>query len=166
MAVRHQVPNLQQRGNFYYWRPRVPARLFCVIGSHHIALSLKEPDYRYAGYMVRKLNLMLFEIAENPRSAFVPKNALRSLFQAEITRMNDLKLTTQSTRTRFETENLLINSFGADREVGWAYRLIEKFGTRHILFENKNCKGWRFLKQSNVSNNLFRSCYDLSWRTL
>ncbi|WP_094507567.1 DUF6538 domain-containing protein [Brucella thiophenivorans] len=137
MAVRHQVPNLQQRGNFYYWRPRVPVRLVSSLGSRHIALSLKEPDYRYSGYMVRKLNLMLYEIAENPRFAFMPKNALKSLFQAEISRMNDLKLTKQSAEICFETHNVHTNSLGPDLEVGWAYRLIEKFGTRHILFEKK-----------------------------
>lgn len=150
MAVRHQVPNLQQRGNFYYWRPRVPERLVSSNGSSHLALSLKESDYRYAGYMVRRLNLMLFEIAESPQGAFMTKNALRSLFQAEIARMNDLKLTKQSTGAGFEANSVIIKSLGADVEVGWAYRLIEKFGTRQILFENKNCKGWRFLEQSKV----------------
>ncbi|WP_265985463.1 MULTISPECIES: DUF6538 domain-containing protein [Ochrobactrum] len=66
MAVRHQVQNLQRRGNIFYWRTRLPAQLGRNIGSRHLAFSLKQSDHRQVGYMVRKLNLMLFEIAENP----------------------------------------------------------------------------------------------------
>lgn len=65
MRVRHQVQNLQPRGNIFYWRPRLPAHLGCNIGSRQLAFSLKQSDHRQAGYMVRKLNLLLFEIAEN-----------------------------------------------------------------------------------------------------
>ncbi len=69
MTVRHQVQNLPRRGNVFYWRPRLPAQLGRNIGSRHLAFTLKQSDHRQAGYMVRNLNLLLFEIAENPRSA-------------------------------------------------------------------------------------------------
>lgn len=57
MAVRHQVQNLQRRGNIYYWRPRLPARMSHYLGSRHLAFSLKQSDHRRAGYMSRKHNL-------------------------------------------------------------------------------------------------------------
>ncbi len=82
MTVRHQVQNLQRRGNIFYWRPRLPAHLGCNIGVRHLAVSLKQSDHRQAGYMVRKLNLMLFEIAENQRSALMSKEAFERLFQS------------------------------------------------------------------------------------
>ncbi|WP_312468455.1 DUF6538 domain-containing protein [Brucella sp.] len=71
MAIKHQVQNLQRRGNIFYWRPRLPARMSAHIGARHLAFSLKQSDHRQAGRMARKLNLMLFEIAENPRSALI-----------------------------------------------------------------------------------------------
>ena len=89
MAVRHQVQNLQRRGNIYYWRPRLPARMSHYLGSRHLAFSLKQSDHRRAGYMARKLNLMLYEVAENPRGALMTKEALERLFQSEIVRMNE-----------------------------------------------------------------------------
>ncbi|WP_413570929.1 DUF6538 domain-containing protein [Brucella sp. H1_1004] len=46
MAVRHQVQNLQRRGNIFYWRARLPAQLGCNIGSRHLAFSLKQSDHR------------------------------------------------------------------------------------------------------------------------
>ncbi|WP_210261609.1 DUF6538 domain-containing protein [Ochrobactrum soli] len=89
MAIRHQVQNLQRRGNIFYWRARLPAHLGRNIGLRHLAFSLKQSAHRQAGYMARKLNLMLYEIAENPRSVLMSKEALEGLFQSEIARMND-----------------------------------------------------------------------------
>lgn len=125
----------------------LPAELGRNIGSRDLALSLKQSDHRQAAYMVRKLNQMLFEIAENARSAFMSKEALERLFQFEIVWMNDHKEILQVAGQRTEARFHHIDSMSADLEVGWAYRLIEKFGTRHVLFENESCKGARYLEQ-------------------
>jgi len=97
---------------------------------------------------------MLFEIAENPRSAFMSKEALERLFQSEIVRMNDHMENLQFAGQRTEAGFHQIDNISVDLEVGWAYRLIEKFGTRHIMFESEACQGWRFLKQSSVPQSL------------
>ncbi len=154
MAVRHQVQNLQRRGNIFYWRPRLPARMSEHIGARHLAFSLKQSDHRQAGRMARKLNLMLFEIAENPRSALMSKEALERLFQSEIARMNDHMENLQFAGQRTPTGFHQIDNLAADLEVGWAYRLLEKFGTRRVLFEEESCQGWRFLAQSKVPQSL------------
>jgi len=154
MAVRHQVQNLQRRGNIFYWRPRLPASLGRNTGSRHLAFSLKQSDHRQAGHMARKLNLLLFEIAENPRSALMSKEALERLFQSEIERMNDHMENLQFAGQRTPTGFHQIDNLAADLEVGWAYRLLEKFGTRRVLFEEESCQGWRFLEQAKVPQSL------------
>jgi len=125
MAIRHQVQNLQRRGNIFYWRARLPTHLGRNIGSRHLAFSLKQSDHRQAGYMARKLNLMLYEIAENPRSVLMSKEALEGLFQSEIARMNDhmdnLQAASRSTTVGFHH----IDNIRSDLEAGWAYRLLE-----------------------------------------
>jgi len=124
------------------------------IGARHLAFSLKQSDHRQAGRMARKLNLMLFEIAENPRSALMSKEALERLFQSEIARMNDHMENLQFAGQRTPTGFHQIDNLAADLEVGWAYRLLEKFGTRRVLFEEESCQGWRFLAQSKVPQSL------------
>ncbi|MFC7067065.1 hypothetical protein [Brucella rhizosphaerae] len=104
--------------------------------------------------MVRKLDLMQFEITESPRSALISKEALEKLFQSEITRMNAHMENLQFAGQRTEAGFHHIDNMSVDLEVGWAYRLIEKFGTRHVLFESKSCKGARYLEQLNVPNSL------------
>lgn len=97
---------------------------------------------------------MLFEIAESPRSAFMSKEALERLFQSEIVGMNDHMENLQFAGQRTEAGFHHINNMSADLEVGWAYRLIEKFGTGHVLFESESCKGFRYLEQLKVPNSL------------
>ena len=104
--------------------------------------------------MARKLNLLLYEIAENPRSVLMSKEALEGLFQSEIARMNDHMENLQFAGQRTPTGFHQIDNLTADLEAGWAYRLLEKFGTRRILFEEESCQGLRFLKQSNVPQSL------------
>ena len=156
MAVRHQVQNLQRRGNIFYWRARLPAHLGRNIGSRHLAFSLKQSDHRQAGHMARKLNLMLYEIAENPRSVLMSKEALEGLFQSEIARMNDHMENLQFAGQRTPTGFHQIDNLTADLEVGWAYRLLEKFGTRRALFEEGGCQGWRFLEQAKVPKSMYQ----------
>jgi hypothetical protein len=64
--------------------------------------------------------------------------------------MENLQFAGQSTEAGFHQ----IDNISADLEVGWAYRLIEKFGTRHVLFESESCKGARYLEQLKVPNSL------------
>lgn len=104
--------------------------------------------------MARKLNLMLFEIAANPKSALMSKEALERLFQSEIVRMSEHMENLQFAGQRTPEGFHRIENLSADLEVGWAYRLLEKFGTRRVLFADESCQGWRFLKQSNVPEAL------------
>jgi integrase len=134
----------------------LPAHLGRNIGSRHLAFSLKQSDHRQAGYMARKLNLMLYEIAENPRSVLMSKEALEGLFQSEIARMNDHMENLQFAGQRTPTGFHQIDNLTADLEVGWAYRLLEKFGTRRALFEEGGCQGWRFLEQAKVPKSLYQ----------
>ncbi|WP_192799503.1 DUF6538 domain-containing protein [Brucella tritici] len=120
MAIRHQVQNLQRRGNIFYRRARLPVHLGRNIGSCHLAFSLKQSDHRQAGYMACKLNLMLYEIVENPRSVLMSTEALEASFQSEIARMNDhmekLQFSGQHTPMGFHH----IDNLTTHLEVGWA----------------------------------------------
>ena len=129
----------------FFWRPCIPASLVRNIGSRHLAFSLKQSDHRQASYMARRLNLLLFEIAESPRSALMSKEALERLFQSETERMNDHMENLQFAGQRTPTWFHQIDNLAADLEDGWAYRLLQKFGTRRTLFEDESCQGWRFL---------------------
>ncbi|MBO1026934.1 hypothetical protein IPU75_19700 [Ochrobactrum sp. SD129] len=104
--------------------------------------------------MARKLNLLLYEVAENPRSALMSKEALERLFQSEIERMNEHMENLQFAGQRTPKGFHHLDNLSADLEVGWAYRLLEKFGTRRILFEEETCQGWRFLEQAKIPQSL------------
>ena len=124
------------------------------IGARHLAFSFKQSNHRQAGYTVRKLNLLLFEIEENLRSALISKEALERLFQSEIARMNEHIENLQFAGRRTPTSFHHLENLSADLEVGWAYRLLEEFGTRRILFEEESCQGWRILEQCKVPQGL------------
>lgn len=78
------------------------------------------------------------------------------MFQSEIAQMNDHMEELRFAGQRMPGGFHQLDNLSADLEVGWAYRLLEKFGTRHILFESEACQGWRFLKQSNVPDSLYK----------
>ncbi|PQZ65559.1 hypothetical protein CQ057_02930 [Ochrobactrum sp. MYb49] len=67
--------------------------------------------------MARKLNLLLYEIAENPRSALISKEALEGLFPPEIARMNDHMENLQFAGQRTPTGFHQIHNLAADLEV-------------------------------------------------
>lgn len=154
MAIRHEVQNLQRRGNIFYWRARIPMRMRSSIDVQHLAFSLKQSDHHRAGYMVRKLNLLLHEISLKPESTMINKEALEKLFQSEIMRMNEHMENLQFAGQRFGSGFQNLDNMTADMEVGWAYRLLEKFGTRQALFQHPDCVGHSYLKQSAVPQEL------------
>ncbi|MFS2324080.1 hypothetical protein U2P60_01350 [Brucella sp. H1_1004] len=82
------------------------------------------------------------------------KEALEGLFQSEIARMNDHMENAQFAGQRTPTGFHQIDNLSADIEAGWAYRLLEKFRTRRVLFEEESCQGWRFFEQAKVPKSL------------
>ncbi|EIM73473.1 phage integrase family protein [Nitratireductor aquibiodomus RA22] len=68
MAARHRLANLTRRGNIFYWRARVPSA-FASNQRSHLALSLRHGDHTKAKSMVRRLNMLLAELAEEDRRA-------------------------------------------------------------------------------------------------
>ncbi|TNV08864.1 hypothetical protein FIB18_22865 [Brucella pecoris] len=117
------------------------------IGSRHLAFSLKQSDHRQAGHMARKLNLLLYEIAENPRSVLMSKEALEGLFQSEIARMNDHMENPQFAGQRTPTGFHQIDNLTADLEVGWAYRLLENSAPAVSCSKRKVARGGAFLSR-------------------
>ncbi|MEP3427623.1 MAG: DUF6538 domain-containing protein, partial [Roseibium sp.] len=56
MARRHNVQNLQRRGNIWYWRPRIPSVLFQSDLNRKLSFSLRQSDHERARFMARRLN--------------------------------------------------------------------------------------------------------------
>ncbi len=145
MAARHRLANLTRRGNVFYWRARVPSA-FTSNQRSHLALSLRHGDHTKAKSMVRRLNMLLAELAEEDRARMTSREQLEDLFRAEIERMNesidDLAFAARRTGSTAE------DNVRADILVGWAYRLIELFGTGRPMRFDENCPARRVLKEA------------------
>ncbi len=80
------------------------------------------------------------------------QDGLRELFKAEIDRMNemmeDLFFAAKTTGNHFNPANL-----EADVINGWAYRLLEKFGTAIPLSFEVECDGYKFLRAQGVPDD-------------
>ncbi|MEP5640984.1 MAG: DUF6538 domain-containing protein [Roseibium sp.] len=90
MARRHNVQNLQRRGNIWYWRPRIPSVLFQSDLNRKLSFSLRQSDHERARFMARRLNTMLAELRFRRDLKMTRQDGLKKLFKAEIDRMNDL----------------------------------------------------------------------------
>jgi len=150
MAARHRIANLTRRGNVFYWRARIPSAL-SIDQRSHLALSLRHGDHTKAKSMVRRLNTLLAELAEGDRARMTSREQLEEIFRAEIERMNesmeDLAFAARRTGSAAE-ENLR-----ADILVGWAYRLIELFGTGRPMRFDASCPARRVLEQAGFAES-------------
>jgi len=99
--------------------------------------------------MARRLNTMLAELSMRPGLGMTRQESLRVLFRAEIDRMNelmeDLFVAAKTTGNHFNPANL-----EADVINGWAYRLLEKFGTAITLSFEAEGNGYEYLRVQGV----------------
>ena len=150
MAARHRIANLTRRGNVFYWRARIPSAL-AIDQRSHLALSLRHGDHTKAKSMVRRLNTLLAELAEGDRARMTSREQLEEIFRAEIERMNesmeDLAFAARRTGSAAE------DNLRADLLVGWAYRLIELFGTGRPMHFDDNCPARRVLEQAGFADS-------------
>ncbi|WP_184117324.1 DUF6538 domain-containing protein [Aminobacter sp. DSM 101952] len=147
MGRRHEIQNLVRRGNMFHWRPRIP-RQFSEIAERHLSLSLHLSDHRKAQYMARRLNTLLHELKLTPGAAVTTKDQLESLFRAEAVRMSEHLDNLSFAARRVGTDAAL--SAKADIEIGWAYRLIELFGTMRKLSFEPGCPGRSALERASI----------------
>ncbi|WP_417691509.1 DUF6538 domain-containing protein [Roseibium sp.] len=149
MARRHDVQNLLRRGNIWYWRPRLPIALSQSDLNRKLSFSLRQSDHHRARFMARRLNTMLAEMRFRRDLGTTRQDALRALFKAEIDRMNemmdDLVTAAKATGTGHKAYHL-----EADLMTGWAFRLLEVFGTATDLTFESDCPGRQYLRQNHV----------------
>ncbi|WP_274425232.1 integrase [Chelativorans sp. YIM 93263] len=148
MAARHRIANLTRRGNVFYWRARIPAGVTDRRLPSHLSLSLRHSDHMKAGYMARRLNTLLAELTMRPDVRMTTREQLEQLFRSEIDRMTDHldDLVFAARRTGSDPKE----SLRADLEVGWAYRLVELFGTTRSLTFEEGCPGRDVLERAGV----------------
>lgn len=147
MAARHEIQNLVRRGNVFYWRPRIP-RSFDRAAGGHLSLSLRQSDHMKAKYMARRLNTLLHDLKLRPGAALTTKDQLEALFRIEVERMGEHLDSLQFAARRIGSDPML--SVRADIEVGWAYRLIELFGTMRRLSFQADCPGRQTLERAGI----------------
>ncbi|MEX6508891.1 DUF6538 domain-containing protein [Jiella sp. M17.18] len=149
VATRHEVQNLERRGHTFYWRARVPARFVAVPKSARLSLSLRQSDHSKAAYMARRLNLLLAELTARPSCGMTTKSQLDQLFRSEIERMT-AHLEDLAFAARYAGKYDDVREMEADIEVGWAYRLLQLFGTGRRLTLDKNCPGRAILTRNGI----------------
>lgn len=147
MAKRHEIQNLVRRDHIYYWRPRIPRRFIKACDSH-LSLSLHQSCHMKASYMARRLNTLLHEMQMKPAAALTTKDQLEALFRTEAARMAEHLDNLQFAARRVGADPLL--ALRADLEVGWAYRLIELFGTMRRLDFGPECPGRKVLEREGI----------------
>jgi integrase len=147
MAARHEIQNLVRRGNVFYWRPRIP-RSFDRAAGGHLSLSLRQSDHMKAKYMARRLNTLLHDLKLRPGAALTTKDQLEALFRTEVERMGEHLDNLQFAARRIGSDPML--AVRADIEVGWAYRLIQMFGTMRRLSFEAGCPGRQMLERAGI----------------
>ncbi|QKV18958.1 DUF6538 domain-containing protein [Oricola thermophila] len=152
MATRHEVQNLVRRGHHFYWRPRIPALFRSARRSSHLSLSLRHSDHRKAAWMARRLNTLLHEMKLGPTAHMTTRDQLEALFRAEIDRMTDHldSLVFAARRSGSDPRD----SLRADLEVGWAYRLIQLYGTMRRPDFGESCPARAILLKEGIPENM------------
>lgn len=152
MAARHEVQNLVRRGHVYYWRARVP-REFGSDVEKRLSLSLGVSDHYRARQIARRLNTVLSECGwSGLGKRMSSKEQLAAFFKAELDRMRD-HLDDVALMARRVGEPNDVEEVEADLEVGWAYRLLERWGTARELTFDENCPGRAQLVAAGVSSS-------------
>lgn len=150
MAARHEVQNLVRRGHVYYWRARVP-REFGGDVEKRLSLSLGVSDHYRARQIARRLNTVLSECGwSGLGKRMSSKEQLAAFFKAELDRMRD-HLDDVALMARRVGEPNDVEEVEADLEVGWAYRLLERWGTARELTFDEKCPGRAQLIAAGVS---------------
>ncbi|WP_373289670.1 DUF6538 domain-containing protein, partial [Aureimonas glaciei] len=143
------MANLERRGHTFYWRARVPTRFRQVRRQARLSFSLRLSDHLKAAYMARRLNTLLADLTVRPTAAMTTKDQLDQLFRAEIERMTaHLDDIAFAVRRSGAVDD--VREMEADIEVGWAYRLIQLFGTTRLLTFEKDCGGRGLLLRHGI----------------
>ena len=149
MAVRHEVENLVRRGNIFYWRPRIPTCFTACPQGSRLSLSLQISDHKKAQVIARRLNLRLAELKQRPKEAMSDREQLQKIF----------KHIRDDMAEKLDEISIIAKRYGRagdvvemelDLEVGWAYQLLAKFGTRPDLSLESDCPGLRYLLANGV----------------
>lgn len=129
---RHQIENLILRGPVFYWRARIPVRFASATGNGRLSLSLRLSDRKKASVVARRLNALLLQLELMPMARMATKDQLTRIFALEIDAMRDeVDALDRSARRRGTLRDPEHRE--ADRQVGWAYRLLHAYGTTEEL---------------------------------
>lgn len=134
---RHQIENLILRGRVFYWRARIPVKFASATGNGRLSLSLRLSDRKKASVVARQLNALLLQLELMPMARMATKDQLTKIFALEIEAMRDeIDALDRSARRRGTLRDPEHRE--ADRQVGWAYRLLHTYGTTEELsFEDE-----------------------------
>lgn len=148
-ARRHQVENLVLRGTVFYWRPRISVGFAAVGNSARLSLSLRLSDRKKASLMARRLNALLHEIEVRPAARMSTKEQLTKIFVLEIEAMHDEIEGLDRAAKHAGTLRDPVHR-EADRQVGWAYRLLEAYGVADKLSFEPGSEGREALLEAGV----------------
>lgn len=148
-ARRHQVENLVLRGTVFYWRPRIPVGFAAVRNPARLSFSLRLSDRKKASLMARRLNALLHEIEVRPAARMSTKEQLTKIFALEIEAMHDEIEGLDRAAKHVGTLRDAVHR-EADRQVGWAYRLLEARGLGEKLSFEPGGEGRKALLEVGV----------------
>ncbi|MGB3387433.1 MAG: DUF6538 domain-containing protein [Pseudaminobacter sp.] len=133
---RHQVENLVLRGPIFYWRARIPAGLAACGRNARLSLSLRLSDRKKASLVARRLNALLLQMEMMPAARMATKEQLTRIFALEIAAMREeIEALDRSAKRSGSLRDPVHRE--ADRQVGWAYRLLHAYGaTEELSFED------------------------------
>jgi hypothetical protein len=153
MSVRHSVENLCRRGNIFYWRPRVPTFFTQIADGSRLSLSLRCSDHRKAQIFARQLNTRLAGFRFVNEGRMTTKAQLNQLFITERDEMIEHMEGVAASSKRYGHPN---DELDAEMDLGngWAYRLLEYFGTALKLTLDSDCQGYDFLLSEGVAEDL------------
>jgi hypothetical protein len=153
MSVRHSVENLCRRGNIFYWRPRIPTFFTQIADGSRLSLSLRCSDHRKAQIFARQLNTRLAGFRFVNEGRMTTKAQLNQLFITERDEMIEHMEGIAAFSKRYGHPN---DELDAEMDLGngWAYRLLEYFGTALKLTLDSNCQGYNFLLSEGVAEDL------------
>lgn len=132
---RRQVENLVLRGPIFYWRARIPRGLGASGRNARLSLSLRLSDRKKASLVARRLNALLLQVELMPTARMATKEQLTRIFALEIEAMHEeIEALDRSAKHLGSLRDPVHRD--ADRQVGWAYRLLHAYGiTEELSFE-------------------------------
>ncbi len=132
---RRQVENLVLRGPIFYWRARIPRGLGASGRNARLSLSLRLSDRKKASLVARRLNALLLQVELIPAARMATKEQLKRIFALEIEAMHEeIEALDRAAKHLGSLRDPVHRD--ADRQVGWAYRLLHAYGiTEELSFE-------------------------------